>query len=256
MKSRMEKYYDSNETPKRTEKNYDIYDNIYSNKEEPASNMTVLDNANEIDINKIKDMIYNREDYKKISKYQDLLNKEQKSTREEIHSSKEEEIRNYDINEIIENKKQNKDSDYPERIRKISNTQYDILKGLNVSKEIHDGEEVDLEHLTEDQHLQTLIKNVTHDKELNTMQKTALDLFDNLKEDEKTKSFVNEKDTDDSSFYSSKLAFKKEDFEDFEDLKDDNKGTLLFKIIIAVLVLLIIAVLAFIIIGFMDIQAL
>ena len=63
----MEKYYSSQpETTKRSQRNQSLYREIYdlgeySNIEAVAT----LDRTNEIDITKIKDMLKNREDYKR-----------------------------------------------------------------------------------------------------------------------------------------------------------------------------------------------
>ena len=54
MKSRLDKY-DYNESFSRVNKNQELYDDIYSNTN--YSNMVVIDDSNEIDISKIKEII-------------------------------------------------------------------------------------------------------------------------------------------------------------------------------------------------------
>ncbi len=54
MKTRMEKFHkDNNESPRREDKNSFLYDEIYVEKKDPTSNITLIDNVNEIDINRI-----------------------------------------------------------------------------------------------------------------------------------------------------------------------------------------------------------
>jgi uncharacterized lipoprotein YehR (DUF1307 family) len=125
----MERYYEGDQLPQRTSKNDMLYDEIYSEKKEPASNVTVLDNINEIDIDKIKEIINSREDYKKVRGYQSLISTEQAISKEQ-YNFEEPESKNYDINEILERKRNNREPIETERVRKISNTQYDILTTL------------------------------------------------------------------------------------------------------------------------------
>ena len=54
MKSRLDKY-DNKESFSRVNKNQNLYDDIYSNTN--YSNMVVIDDSNEIDISKIKEII-------------------------------------------------------------------------------------------------------------------------------------------------------------------------------------------------------
>ncbi len=255
MKSRMEKYSESMDTPKRTDRNSSLYDEIYTQRKEPESNVTVIDNVNEIDINKIKEMISNREDYKKLRQYQSITNDSKEDNKLNTRYDLDEiDSKNYDINEIIEKKKSNQNSEFDEdKIRKISNTQYDILKDLNVNSEHN--EEISNEE-KEDQ-LKELINTIVKEKgELSTFAKTNLDFFADLREEtdeENTTAIIKEEnlklddiEKKDNEFFASDDSFKKEDFE--EDLsKPKEKGNLIFKITIGILVALILLVLVFII---------
>ena len=68
MRSRMDRYIESNEVLERTSKNDALYEELYKEKQTPRSNVTVLDNINEIDISKIKDIVNSREEYRKTRK--------------------------------------------------------------------------------------------------------------------------------------------------------------------------------------------
>ena len=78
MASRMEKYYNSETVKKRIQKNQSLYRQMYdigeySNIEAVES----LDRTNEIDITKVKQMLQNREEYKRQKQYRSLLNQEE-----------------------------------------------------------------------------------------------------------------------------------------------------------------------------------
>ena len=261
MKSRMERYSEGREIPKRTDKNAFLYDEIYVQKHDPNNNVTVIDNVNEIDINKIKEMIGNREDYKKLKQYQSISNKlddeieiKTKYNIDEIDS------KNYDINEIIARKRSNQGLDFEdEKIRKITDTQYDILRDLNIENHGEFKENQDK--------LEDLINTIVKEKEnAINFTKTNLDFFADLRETDQEKK--EEKELEDTTttvesekirvaelepkqntFYSSNQLFTKEDFEEENKLEKPKKekGDLIFKITIGILVILIILVLVFII---------
>lgn len=257
MKSRMERYSEGREIPKRTDKNAFLYDEIYVQKHDPNNNVTVIDNVNEIDINKIKEMIGNREDYKKLKQYQSISNK----LDEEIeintkYNIDEIDSKNYDINEIIARKRSNQGLDFEdEKIRKITDTQYDILRDLNIENH---------EEFKENQDkLEDLINTIVKEKEnAINFTKTNLDFFADLRETEQEKELedttttveskeikVAELEPKQNTFYSSNQLFTKEDFEEENKVEKPKKekGDLIFKITIGILVILIILVLVFII---------
>ncbi len=257
MKSRMEKYSESLSTPKRTDKNASLYEDIYMQKPEPENNVTVIDNVNEIDINKIKEMISNREDYKKLRQYQSITNSSEEdkelNTRYDIDEI---DSKNYDINEIIEKKRNNQTSEFDEvRVRKISDTQYDILKDLNVNKESND----EISNEDSEERLKTLIDTIVKEKgDIATFAKTNLDFFADLREEneiEDTTTTIKEeafkledKDKEekkDNDFFSSNDSFTKEDFEE-ECPKPKEKSNLIFKVTIGILIALIVLVLVLI----------
>lgn len=157
MQSRMDKYYgnqvneESNDvvrdfdelgnstTLSRSEKNQKLYQEV-SNKELEEfninSNASVIGHGNEINIDSIREMLD--------KKYRELpRNKSMGSMNEpEIGKVNLDETREYDINTVLEKAAQEKEVNYEEdRLKKLRNTQYDILKSLDVVKKAREEEE-------------------------------------------------------------------------------------------------------------------
>ncbi len=169
MKSRMEKYHNKTvNTPKRESKNSFLYDEIYENKKEEDNNITLSDNAREIDINAIKELLQDRETYKRTREYKEIIGKREETQDRQIDYI-EPVQKDYDINELIKKKKDGVEKE--DRVRKISNTQYDILKGLSLRED--KSEFFDLER-----ELNTLVKTTSFEED------KTIDLFNNLKGDD------------------------------------------------------------------------
>lgn len=251
MKTRMEKYHSGDNLEQRVDKNTHLYDEIYSIKREITSNVTVLDNANEIDIDKIKNMVNpNRETYRRTRQYNELLGKENiYNKRTEKFNFDEPEPENYDINEILKRKKKLREDYDLGKVRKISDTQYDILKGLNL-KNIE--EDLDCKQKEE-------LKNLIDTLSSNAEDKT-IDFFGELKDDSKVEEEKivdiekkEIKDKKENSFYSSSFSFAKDDFEELEDLKKEvKKHNSTMKVLIWVIVCILIASIAFIVYNYVD----
>lgn len=156
--SRMGKYYDNNlsngeeeSTPRasRIKKNQDLYREV-SNLEiddfDLNSNVSIIgDNSDNIDIGEIEDIL--KEKYHENTKNKGL------GDTEEIPLPKInlDETREYDINAILKKAKNEKEANYEEeRLQKVRNTQYDILKGLNINseeeEEVEEPEPIQIEH--------------------------------------------------------------------------------------------------------------
>ncbi len=143
MKTRMEKYYEdeTSNAPLRQHKNESLYENInnYEIKDyKLENNATVIDNnAQDIDVERIKRILDTR--YNKEPKRQSITLEPPKE--EEIPINLEE-TREYDINAILEKARSEKEVDYEkERLKKIRDTQYDILNSLDLSNNSKDEEE-------------------------------------------------------------------------------------------------------------------
>lgn len=246
MGSRMNKYNnDSKSFEKRTKRNEELYQSINKNKVENYdvnSNVSVLDDSpgNEIDVEKVKEILSQR--YERPYRRKSIPLEEEIEKEEVIFETKD-----YDLNKIIEQAKADKEEDYSEqRLKKIRNTQYDILKELNLNKK----EEVE-EKPTAEEELKTLIQTITskEDKSFDTIDTSKeLDLLTDLRGSEDTvvipslteeqKGLYDDNKTlsnsiFDSSFYTDSLKVKPEDMEDFKELKEEmNSNSLTIKILI------------------------
>lgn len=221
MKSRMDKYYSENELMQRTSKNDSLYDELYREKQTLSDNMVVLNDADEIDINKIKSMIDSRENYKRAKKFEDVVSPTKNSKDEEIDYKFDEiDDSNYDINEIIEKKRSTNEEE--NRVRKLD-TKYESTM-----------EELSEEFLTHEQQLRDLFDTVTQ----TNLAKT--DLFSNLREDdnEKTKD-----ETKEEEFYTNTSKLEKEDFDD--EFVEKSSNAKVFIIITTILMIIAIGVILY-----------
>ncbi len=245
MASRMEKYYKSHSTSsKRSERNQDLYREIYDLSEySNIEAVATLEHTNEIDITKIKNMLKNREDYKKQKEYRNLLAKEEKK---EIEVKNEEiEIKNYDIKEALDKLKETKKVD--DEYRSLNNTNYSILKELQIRNE----REKEITH-TEDGDLKEMINTITSTSLLNKLdnEELSLNMFEDLASSGKTtiensssikalleeakaldkKKMEEQKNSEiDNSFYTASLNLDSKDFEELYD-KEEQKTKVNLKI--------------------------
>lgn len=221
MKSRMDKYYSEKELMQRTSKNDSLYDELYREKQTLSDNMVVLNDADEIDINKIKSMIDSRENYKRAKKFEDVVSPTKNNKDEEIDYKFDEiDDSNYDINEIIEKKRSTNEEE--NRVRKLD-TKYESTM-----------EELSEEFLTHEQQLRDLFDTVTQ----TNLAKT--DLFSNLREDdsEKTKD-----ETKEEEFYTNTSKLEKEDFDD--EFVEKSSNAKVFIIITIILMIIAIGVILY-----------
>ena len=167
MSSRMEKYNNTfDPSMSRTKKNNAMYSSLdisELSRIKTNNNVSVIsDAAKEIDIEKIKKYIYtiNEDTEEKRRRISFELPKEEEKKIER------QEVKNYDINAVLERARGNKETDYEtERYRKLNNTGYDILKEIKVQEEN---------------------KEVTEPiDELNTGEKTIVDLIQTIVKNKK-----------------------------------------------------------------------
>lgn len=171
----MEKYDNvSLDNMSRTKRNQTIYNsNDMSNlsRIKTNTNVSVISDApKEIDLEKIKNYVYSLNN-----------DEEEKKRRISLELPKEEEIiverkevKNYDINSILEKAKDSRESDYEEdRYRKLNSTQIDILKNIKIKDEVIE-EDVDTD----------LTGPID---ELNTEEKTIVDLIQDIQSHGKKK---------------------------------------------------------------------
>lgn len=251
MNSRMDKYAETPNLKSRTEKNKDLYEQIKTSdidKFDIASNATVIgEDISRIDVNKVKDMLDKR--------YRDECDKRSLKFREqdeEIIEDKKYDTKEYDINAILEKAKKTQNVDYEkERLKKVHDTQYDILKKLNI-------DEATEEEVMEDseENIVNLINTITNlelqnSKKNSTGNTTALDLLSDLSDNdtntvyktmELDKEEISTKTEDNLDEEDLSIEDKYDDFKELEkDLKSNNIAIKVVGIVF-VIILIILAV--------------
>ena len=259
--------------PKRVAKNRNLYDEMKNtdlDNFDIASNAKVIgDNNSQIDIDKIKEILEKN--------YQAPQRRSLKMDIPEDEEYVMEKTREYDINSILEAARQEKEVDYEEeRLKKVRDTQYDILKNLELEASEKETTKKNKEellelintiNLNEDQNKakERMEEEALEEEETETEELNPLNILSDLKGDENTvvagaKEFNEEMasleeekakkekeeiseaiDEDvDESFYTNSMSFSKKDFADFDDIDEGGSG-IFVKILIVFLVLAIIA---------------
>ena len=227
MKSRMDKYYKDEDVMQRTSRNDSLYEALYKEKQVPRSNVTVIDNVNEIDINKIKSMVDSREKYKRVRDYEKIMNGVNDYKTSEIkYDFDEVDNSNYDINEILKNKRSNKSYD-SNKVRRLNNIEYDIMERE---------EEVSDDILNHEKQLIDLFNTVSR-----TAVREETDLFSNLKED----TAVIENTEEEKEFYTNTTQFSSDDFGDDFKENDNGKIFIIFGVIAVLIAICVIVYLKF-----------
>lgn len=250
MASRMDRYYKSElVTSGRSSRNVSLYKQIedldsYTNIEGVAT----IDKTNEIDITKVKEMLQNRENYKKQKKLKSLYNQEKEEIKET--PQKEEEPKNYDINDILSKVKKS-DTDIYNKYRSLGKEQYETLKSLSIKEKEYNIEK-------EEAQLKELIHTIANNKSLNQLKEdTDVGLLDELKSNtmvgdassikkiiDEEKRLKEQEDTMemDKSFYTSSFGFTQSDFEELKNMNHNIKKSNKFIIILLVVLIFIIVV--------------
>ena len=272
---RVEKY--TNESmeevviPSRTKKNENIYQQVETEDLDYkiGTNARVIGESenNLINVDKIKEILEkNYHEYPKRSQVK--FDVEEEPVELELEKTRE-----YDINTILEKAKEGKEVDYEEeRLKKVRDTQYNILKNLNFD---NPEEEVEIKSSSAktNSEILSLINTITENELKDTQSIDPLDILTELKatqsldpldiltelkgndntallgandftneletvrlekKEDTTEVPINEKKLEDS-FYSKSMSFNKEDFEDLYDGKDNNW---IFKVIAVIIALL------------------
>ncbi len=216
MNSRMEKYYKDDSLPKRSVKNQSLYDSIYSDSDYQEINVTPK--AKTINIEELRKMINNSP---KVVQ------------RKQLPTNFEEESESYDLSDALEKAKSNKVND--DRKRSISNTQYDILKGIKLKKDSDDLSDV----------LNTLSTNNLINDDLFQ----SLESLDNTTVGLPTDEIESAKDKTrqmDDSFFTKSMKLGPSDFETINSGLEQNSK--MMKIIFILIVVLIVIVFGIIVI--------
>ena len=265
MASRMDRYRQKEE---RSTKNESLYRRIqdsssYSNIEGIAE----FDKTNEIDITRVKAMLQNRENYQKQKQYNTLIEKEEVKHEEIVDDY--EEIKNYDIKEVLDKAKE--DWDAPkEKYRSLKNIRYDILDRLNLKATPE--EEQELQELIDTIAMRNMQEESNESDDLGLLDDLKSDtmvgdassikkIIDEAKEEEErveVEKIETEKaqkfDVDelDKSFYTSTFEFSSNDFEDLMNMGENlKKHNILLTILIVIIVLALLAGGIFLIIKFL-----
>lgn len=244
--SRMERYYEKNNSSNsRTVRNENLYKNLYSTNDY-LSSVATLDKTNEIEIEKIKELIKDRETYQKQKETQMLYPKKQTNSQNIIVDDDQE--KKYDIKDALLKAKEER-KNVKENYRK---NQYEYLLTSNeYSKKLAMVEE-------ENDKLTNLLKTIINNDELNKLSNTnlSLELLNDLKSDEtinnesestSIKKIINEEKKEeikeepmelDKSFYTTSLNFSDKDF-DLENSFVEEKNNNVIKIILGIVLVLI-----------------
>ena len=251
MNSRMDKYTETPILKTRTEKNKSLYEQIKTSdidKFDITSNATVIgEDINKIDIDKVKDILDKR--------YRDEYNKRTFKVREEENDDLDTKVvdtKEYDINAILEKAKKTQNVDYEkERLKKVHDTQYDILKKLNIeedSQEIMEDTEENIVNLM-NTITQLEMKNSKKESVGNT---NALDLLSDLSDNdtntiyktmELDKENISQKTKDNLDEEDLNIEDKYDDFKELE--KDLNSNNIAIKVV-GIVFLIILLIMAFI----------
>lgn len=248
MASRMERYNQSSDTaPKRSEKNVVLYEKIYDTPEySNIEGIATMERTNEIDITKLKKTLQNREQYQRGRDYQNLITRKEEPKKEVTEIKYQPEERNYDIRDILNKAKTNQPNPESAKYRTLKNTNYNVLKSLNINNKQPIKENL---HDIIDTITNTSLLHKINDKDL------SLDLLDDLRSEgnttigskdaireileqakqEELKQKKEEHKEIDKSFYTSSLSFNDSDFEQLLDINHNLKrNNILIKVLLVV----------------------
>ncbi|MDD3048930.1 MAG: hypothetical protein PHQ89_02945 [Bacilli bacterium] len=276
MKTRMEKYYNNDQSLGRSQKNIDLYNQ--DNDVKPSTNVDLLDNESVIDVSKIKELFDSREGYQRIKKYDKIIETKEEEPEEDYDIYEDIENKIYDINSILDDaRKKRVTNDDKEQSRKLRNTQYNILTQLELNDSKIDASNEDLcdemasDFFTKDKAFKKLIEidKKENNEPVEISELSSPDLFADLKSHEDTvltepikeenmelkkpieeiPNSINKENT----FYTNTLSFTKQDFDEFYNLqstvKSNNK---LIKALIIFFVLILLAIVALIAYNFFQ----
>lgn len=248
MASRMEKYHSgTSQSGTRSVRNESLYKNIYENAEySNIEGIATLEKTNEISLEQIRELLKERESIKKRN---NMVSREVRKTYSEPVEEK-----NYDIRDVLIKAKDSHVEDTENR--SLRNTQYNILKGINI-----DDNDVYNEQEIENTLVNTSVLKGIDDKELSLDMLSDLKSTGNtvvnktnsallLKEVQEAKDKYQVKDDDglDKSFYTSSLNFKDEDFEQLKDLQDSiESNNKLIKVLFFLFTLVVLGIVGFIV---------
>lgn len=242
--NRMDKYND--ETPelrRRIDKYSELYEKNNSSdydKFDVDSNISVLkDNARSIDVDQIREMLD--------KKYRDNIPKRKSISVDPIYNEEEtvtekNDEKEYDLNAILDKAKQNRKVSYEEeRFNRIETSSSEKLID-EINKKYKPRDESD-----EAAELLNLINTITELELKNQNKENNVELDDNVD----TPNLIaaqelTEKDDNEETFYTGKLAIKENDYDDFKEIQDDiNSNSIVIKILIFIFIIVILVIAVF-----------
>ena len=264
MSSRTDRYMQSDSIPTRSNKNKELYKQIYNAYDE-FENLVVPSNSREITMSDLKKEISSREEYHDKKDYVDILNKKTDDdavVKEKKYKQDEEQV--YDIRELLSKAVSEKDNTVDSTIP-LSNGDY--LKKIKL-----DSKKTNIEQVKEI-YDDVLDDEINDDESLLKTANLSLEILSDLKSDnDKTvieapiKDSELPKDVSDNDFYSSKYKFNKKDFEgkdsyveeetedeEDDDFREEHGGyKKFFKIMLLVFGILLVIILLFYIFNFFN----
>lgn len=259
MASRMDRYYQSNNKRiDRSTKNKDLYKKVNTNSKDIAS-ISSINRYNEIDISKIKDIVNNRETYKKEKELrQTMQNSSLKfSIPEEMNDNpvydvmdiKPEKIekielttpKNYDLSDVL-NKAKDEHNENDTKNRNLKNLEYTDLNSLNLHNKEYKDSEAELKDLINTIHNTSKLHKLGDDVGLLDELKADTMVGDASSIKKVLEKEINEEKKDDTkeldkSFFTSTYDFNDDDFD--EELAKHSKKK---KIIIVIIISLVVAI--------------
>ncbi len=203
MQSRTSRYHNEEVTEKRSEKNKNLYNQIYQDADySNIENVVNMEKTNEINLQKIREMLNRGE-----------IKKEIPESTSEIKEEKQEEQLEHDIKKILDVAKgKREDSDL--RRKSLGDTNYNILKNLRIEKRCGEGEKENLQDII-DKMANTKMLNDLNTQELS--EKILSDISNCSTKTVKTEEMI------DKSFYTTGMKFKEKDFEEKKALSQQQE---------------------------------
>lgn len=266
MASRMDRYYNDNKV-NRSSRNRSLYDKVHNNYSSDIDSVRTINRANELDISKIKDIVNDRETYKRERKLKEAIgesnlkidipsNKMSNDPEYDIMDVKTETIekeniksdKNYDISDVLTKAKDEYTLD--DKNRNLKDLEYTDLNSLNLHNKEYKNSEAEL---------RDLISTINNTSKYNQLS-DDIGLLDSLKADtmvgdassikkvlDEEKKVDRKDDTKelDKSFFTSTMDFSAEDFDEVLAKKQGKKKKITIIIIILLIILIVILTLYF-----------
>lgn len=231
---RMDRYNnDDNIQSRRADKNQELYQNISSNSK--YTNITDVTNTNAFEINNSRQSNYrSREAYQQLKKYQSVepVPRVKKELEDFNYLYQKNENKIYDINSVLEEARKNRqEKDVLEEKRRLKNTSYNILAGLNLEElEKYRGEKNERVRQPEEEEIRELIDTITSKTLAGEIDKaTSVDLLSDLmatnvldKVEKPNKTKEKEEEIDDKLSLSKEIL-DKEQIKEIEKKQEDTQ---------------------------------